>query len=173
MQQEITPAKNWIDALGLLPHPEGGYFRETYRSQEVVPAAGLPARFGAPRALATGIYYLLEAGDYSAFHRIKADEMLHFYAGNALDVHMIDERGYSIVTLGSDVAKGETLQFTVPAGTWFAAAPKVGAQYSLIGCTVSPGFDFADFEMASGNDLRGACPSHAQVLIDRFPPRGL
>jgi len=173
MKSGIARAADWIKALGLLPHPEGGYFRETYRSQDVVPAAGLPERFGSPRALATGIYYLLEAGDYSAFHRIKADEMLHFYAGHSLEVHMVGDHGHSVVVLGSDISRGDTLQFTVPAGTWFAMAPRAGGEYSLIGCTVSPGFDFADFELASEGDLRGACPGEGEELLARFPSRAL
>jgi predicted cupin superfamily sugar epimerase len=164
-------ARFWIDALQLEPHPEGGYFLETYRSQGTIPHAVLPPRYSGPRSLSTAIYYLLEQGDYSAFHRITSDEVLHFYAGGALEVHMLNDRGHTLVELGHELNQGQTLQCVVPAGSWFAMAPKDSAVYSLIGCTVSPGFDFADFELASAKVLLQEFPAHAEELLSRFPPR--
>lgn len=164
-------ARFWIDALKLEPHPEGGYFLETYRAQETIPHAALSSRYSGSRSLSTAIYYLLERGDYSAFHRITSDELLHFYAGGALEVHMLDERGHTVVELGHELNSGQTLQCVVPAGSWFAMTPKESAVYSLIGCTVSPGFDFADFELASAEVLLREFPRNAGPLISRFPPR--
>ncbi len=173
--QHARSALDWVSLLNLQPHPEGGHFRETYRSRDTLAPGALPERF-APglRACSTSIIYLLEQGDYSAFHRIKSDELWHHYAGGPLDIHMLDNNGgHAIETLGRDILRGEQLQVVVPAGTWFAAAPQRGAPYVLAGCTVSPGFDFADFEMASEEQLRGAAPLQAATLLAQFPPRRL
>lgn len=164
-------ARFWIDTLKLEPHPEGGYFRETYRAKDTIPQAGLPSRYSGSRVLSTAIYYLLERGDYSAFHRIRSDEVLHFYTGGPLEVHMLDERGHTVAELGHDVGNGHVLQCVVPAGSWFAMTPKDSEEYSLIGCTVSPGFDFLDFELASAEALLDTFSSVIAPLITRFPPR--
>src|SRR5688572_7397541 len=117
-------AQFYITQLNLLPHPEGGYFKETYRAHEEIPLNGLPGRFGGPRSFSTAIYYLLEQGDYSAFHRIKSDECWHFYAGQTLLIHVIENDGkYYCVRLGDNISEGETFQFVVPAGAWFASEP--------------------------------------------------
>ena len=141
-------ASQIIAALALNPHPEGGYYKETYRSPEQVKREALPERFDGGRSFCTGIYYLLEAGDFSAFHRIKSDEMWHFYGGGPLELHLLHNGAHIQVFIGPDVIKGHYPQFVVPAGAWFASRPAVKAAYSFVGCTVSPGFDFADFEMA-------------------------
>ena len=163
----IETAESWVAALSLLPHPEGGYFKETYRSTDTIPKGVFSDRFAGPRNVSTGIYYLLEKGHFSAFHRIRSDEMWHFYAGGALDLHMLDAQGHHMVRIGRDVTQGEKLQFVVPAGTWFAATPAHGSAFSLLGCTVSPGFDFADFEMAGARELRQQYPRHADI-VDLF-----
>jgi len=138
----------WVKNLELKPHPEGGYFKETYRSK----TSGEFAGFTDKRNLSTGIYFLLEKGNFSAFHRIKSDEMWHFYAGDPLVVHMIDEEGnYNKQLIGPKLEQGQTLQFVVPAGVWFASEVIDQGSYSLVGCTVSPGFDFNDFELADKN----------------------
>jgi uncharacterized protein len=173
MSQPTHSARYYIDALQLSPHPEGGYYRETYRASLTISASALPSRFRGERACSTGIFYLLEQGDYSAFHRIQSDEMWHFYAGDPLEVHCIDSSGHYVFELGHDLALGQHLQCVVPAGAWFAAAPKEGSRFTLVGCTVSPGFDFADFTMASGDDIKVACPQKAQQLLARFPPRAV
>ena len=160
-------AAYWISALSLTPHPEGGCFKETYRASDIIPVGTFGERFSGPRNVATGIYYLLESGDFSAFHRIRSDEMWHFYAGGALELHILHEGRHRVIRIGRNVHDGEALQYVVPAGAWFAATPVTGATYSLLGCTVSPGFDFADFEMANSTDLSQEYPQFSSV-ISRF-----
>jgi uncharacterized protein len=157
--------KKYIQHLQLLPHPEGGYYKETYRSSENIPAEGLPARFEAGRSFSTAIYYLLEKGDYSGFHRIKSDECWHFYGGSTLLIHVIEEDGkYYTIRLGSKVETGEVFQCVVPAGAWFASEPAPETDFSLVGCTVAPGFDFADFEMAKKDQLLSLYSEHKNII---------
>lgn len=158
---------HWVSSLSLSPHPEGGYFKETYRSSDSIPAGTFGDRFSGSRSVSTGIFYLLEAGDFSAFHRIRSDEMWHFYAGGSLELHVLHDGKHQVVRIGRDVQRGEHLQFVVPAGAWFASTPVEGASYSLLGCTVSPGFDFNDFEMASRSALIATFPLHGEV-VTRF-----
>ena len=158
-------AQYYITHLRLEPHPEGGYFKETYRCAENIPAGAIPTRFSGFRSFSTSIYYLLERGDFSAFHRIKSDECWHFYAGQTLLIQIIGEDGiYSCIPLGSDIEAGETFQFTVPAGAWFAVEPKSNCEFALAGCTVSPGFDFADFEMADKEMMLATFPEHREII---------
>ena len=154
----------YIDHLQLKPHPEGGYYAETYRSSGVIPASA-SSQFKEDRNYSTAIYYLLEQGDHSAFHRIKSDECWHYYAGDTLLIHMLCTNGecYSI-KLGSLLDKEELLQFVVPANTWFAAECAEHTSFVLTGCTVAPGFDFADFEMADKHQLIKDFPSHHEVI---------
>lgn len=157
-----------VEKFQLLPHPEGGYYKETYRSAEEIQQACLPERFRGNRVFATAIYFLLEQGDFSAFHRIQSDECWHFYAGQSLLVHVIHPDGaYALLKLGNDLLAGEVFQAVVPAGSWFASETAPGGQYSLVGCTVAPGFDFADFELAEADLLAGLFPEH-QLLIKRL-----
>jgi predicted cupin superfamily sugar epimerase len=152
----------YIAQLNLLPHPEGGYFKETYRS----PLTYENENFNAPRNLSTGIYFLLTEDNFSAFHRIKSDEMWHFYDGDTLLVHIIHPDGqYACIQLGKDIENGEQPQAVVPANSWFASESK--GNYSLVGCTVAPGFDFDDFEMAQKVVLSKQFPAH-QDLIERL-----
>ena len=162
----MKPASYWIEKYNLLPHPEGGYYAETYRSAEGISKDALPERFEGNRSFSTGIYFLLQKENISAFHRIKSDEMWHFYAGDPLEVFVIyPETGkLEIIKLGSDPDRGETFQAVVPAGTWFGSRPAAGSQYCLVGCTVSPGFDFADFEMANRNELIKIYPHHEALI---------
>jgi len=160
-------ASYWVSALSLTPHPEGGFFKETYRASDLIPVGTFGDRFDGPRNVATGIYYLLESGDFSAFHRIRSDEMWHFYAGGALELHILHEGRHDAIRIGREIHRGEVLQYVVPAGAWFAATPVTGVAYSLLGCTVSPGFDFADFEMANSTELAHQFPGFAH-LISRF-----
>jgi predicted cupin superfamily sugar epimerase len=154
-------AQDLIDRLGLLPHPEGGFYRETYRAPGSVRVSG----FSGPRNISTAIYYLLAAGDRSMLHRIKSDEAWHFYAGDPLLVVEISPAGALNQTrLGNNVAQGETPQHIVPAGHRFGACPAEGSAYSLVGCTVAPGFDFADFEVSSRAALIAAFPQHANWI---------
>ena len=142
-----------IALLGLAPHPEGGYFRETFRA-----ASSIDAPFGARRAASTAIYFLLRAGDFSAFHSVRSDEVWHHYFGASIELHTIDPSGcHERVELGAELLHGERPQWVVRAGT-LQAARAIGSGFGLCGCTVAPGFDFADFDM----------PSRA-ALVTRFP----
>ncbi len=155
-----------IQHLGLLPHPEGGYYRETYRSGMLIPASALPAEFGGERNVSTAIYFLIEEGNFSAFHKIKSDETWHFYAGDALEVVEIIESGALITTLvGNRIDEGQTFQYTVKAGNWFGSRVAKGGSYSLVGCTVAPGFDFKDFEMANRLDLLARFPEYNSTIL--------
>lgn len=162
----MKPAAYWIAKYNLLPHREGGYYVETYRSKELVNASALPERFDGDRVFSTGIYFLLESKDFSAFHRIKSDEMWHFYAGEMLEIFVIDPDTERLETirLGSNPENGEAFQAVVPAGSWFASRPGLESSYSLVGCTVAPGFDFEDFEMADRGVLSALFPQHASLI---------
>ncbi len=161
-------AEHYIKNLYLEPHPEGGFYKENYRSAEAIPANGLPDRFAGARSFSTAIYYLLQAGDFSAFHRIKSDECWHFYAGGTLLVHVMEENGqYYCIRLGNSMEANETFQYVVPAGAWFASEPAPETSFSLAGCTVAPGFDFEDFEMAEKKMLTRQFPQHS-TIIDRL-----
>ena len=158
-------AQTYIDALKMEAHPEGGYFKETYRSLHLMDVA--QARGGNPvqRHVSTGIYFLLEKNNFSAFHKIRSDEMWHFYAGQALEVLEINGRGeLGCTRLGPDILGGEVHQHVVPANTWFASRVAAGGSFSLVGCTVAPGFDFADFRLADRAQLSAAFPQHMQTI---------
>ena len=162
-------AQAYIEAFQLLPHPEGGFYKETYRSDCAVqpqPATSLSSSQLAPvRAASTGIYFLLEHGNFSAFHRIASDEMWHFYAGDALEVLELLETGELVTTLlGMTLAKGETFQHMVKANTWFASRVVEGGAFALVGCTVAPGFDFSDFQLADRVELSRQYPIHREVI---------
>ncbi len=162
----MQPANYWIEKYQLLPHPEGGYYAETYRSAETVRPDALPERFKGERSFSTGIYFLLESHHFSAFHRIQSDEMWHFYAGEALEVFVIypESGNLDLIRLGQNPENGEVFQAVVPAGTWFASRPAAGGLYALVGCTVSPGFDFEDFEMAEREKLSLKFPQHRDLI---------
>jgi predicted cupin superfamily sugar epimerase len=155
-------ARELIDTLGLLPHPEGGYFRETFRSP--LSLRGLPwAGPDGERSASTAIYFLLPAGVFSAFHRVTADEVWHHYDGDPVLLHTLDASGHEVVRLGRDFAAGERPQHVVRGGVWQAAVV-TGQRYALCGCTVAPGFDFADFVMPSREALVQAYPEHAAII---------
>lgn len=157
----MKDASDIIASLGLAPHPEGGFYRETHRGSLVL--EGLP--HGAPRAAHTAIYFLLPAGTFSALHRVRSDEVWHHYDGDPIDLHTIDDAGrHLVVRLGKDLASGERPQHVVPAGVWQAAVPK-GARWALCGCTVAPGFDFADFEMPDRASLLARFPALSDVVV--------
>ena len=150
----MKTAQDWIEALRLAKHPEGGYYRETYRSATTI----------GERAVSTAICFLLPAGEVSALHRIKSDELWHFYGGNSLTIHIVAGR-YSTIELSAD-----NPQAVVPAGNWFGATVETG--YALVGCTVAPGFDFRDFEMADRTTLLAAYPQHRAVIERLTKPTG-
>lgn len=158
--------KELISQYQLLPHPEGGYYKETYRSAENIPHTTLPEHFAGPRSFSTAIYFLLLKDLFSAFHRIQSDECWHFYDGASLHVHVLHLNGnYELIRLGRNSLEGEVYQAVVPAGAWFASE-SIG-EYSFVGCTVAPGFDFADFELARAASLKADYPDH-EKLIERL-----
>lgn len=161
----VFTAADWVARLQLQPHPEGGYFAETYRSAETIDHSCLPARFSGDRSFGTAIYFLLESHHYSTLHRIQADEIWHFYTGGPLEVFVIEPAGeLTIIRLGPNPDRGEVFQAVVPAGCWFGAKPAPGTRYALVGCTVAPGFDFADFELAQRDVLLNEYPQHRSVI---------
>lgn len=158
-------AQYWIEKLRLEPHPEGGYFRQTYRAEMMIARGALPEGFAGDRAASTAIYFLLEGKNFSAFHRLRSDEVWHFYAGSPLVVHVIDPAGsYSSVHLGSDAEVGQQFQGIVTAGSWFASHVADWTSWALVGCTVAPGFDFADFEMGKREELAREYPQHRELV---------
>ncbi len=159
-----------IEKYQLIPHPEGGYFRETYRSEGVIPHQALPDNFKGDRNYCTGIYFLLPQGTKSCLHRIQSDEMWHFYLGGSMTlVLMHEDYGVQNIILGSDLQAGETVQFVVPAGWWFGGYPNPESAYSFVGCTVAPGFDFADFELGTRTDLISKFPESSELILKLTP----
>ncbi|HSZ61955.1 MAG TPA: cupin domain-containing protein [Terriglobales bacterium] len=159
----IKDALYWIRTLGLQPHPEGGYYRQTYRADLVLEE--LPPQFSGPRPVSTAIYFLLDGKNFSAFHRLQSDELWHFHLGASLTIHVIDPDGqYSEIQLGSDPEAGEVLQAVVGAGCWFASHIRDEKSFALVGCTVAPGFDFDDFELAKRVQLIELYPQHRDLI---------
>ncbi|MGX1931049.1 cupin domain-containing protein [Flagellimonas sp. 2504JD4-2] len=157
-----------IKKFDLQPHPEGGYFKETYRSSGVIEQTALPLSYQGARNHATCIYFLLTSNTFSAFHKIIQDEIWHFYAGSPLKIYMISDNGeYSEQVIGNDFSAGQVAQFVVPGGYWFAAKTIEPDSYSFVGCTVSPGFDFADFVLPKRTELLDKFPQY-EAIIKRF-----
>ena len=164
MHRQAT-AQYWINRLALQPHPEGGYFREIYRSKEQIKAGALPARYGGPRAYATAIYFLLAGAQVSTLHRLASDEQWHFYAGRTLLLCMLAPDGTSRqVRLGRAPDAGDQFQAVIPAGTWMGARLADSRGYALIGCTVAPGFDFRDFKIGKRADLLKRFPRQRTLI---------
>ena len=159
-------AADWIRTLKLRPHPEGGWYAETYRSADVWPAGALPARYRGTRAASTAIYFLLEGRQISALHRLASDELWFFHAGATLRLDLIGPGGKArILRLGARRGRDACLpQAVLPAGWWFGARIKRGRGFALVSCTVAPGFDFADFEVGRRADLLARHPAHAAVI---------
>jgi len=161
-------ADYWINKLGMTGHPEGGYFRETYRSPEVIPGTYLPGRYTGDRAFQTGIYFLLKSGQKSALHRMESDEMWHFYTGSGLTVYCLHANGErEDLHIGPDPEQGQVFQATVPRGTWFGAEVTAPDSFALVGCTVAPGFEFDDFTLGGRAELLERFPQHAE-LVERM-----
>jgi predicted cupin superfamily sugar epimerase len=159
----MKSASYWVDAYQMKPHPEGGYYAETYRSAGSIPHYALPEGFAGNRSFSTAIYFLLEPPHFSSLHRIQSDEIWHFYAGGPLEISVIDPSGdFRLIRLGSDPDAGEVFQAVVPAGSWFGARPV--RTYALVGCTVAPGFDFSDFELGTRSGLLDLFPQHRDIV---------
>ena len=173
-------AAYWIKQLRLRPHPEGGYYRETYRSPKIIAKSDLPSRYDGNRSFATAIYFLLRGDQFSAFHRLKSDEIWHFHDGTQVFIFVIGKDGrLTTAKLGLNAKEGEQPQFVIRAGSWFAATlvkqnlppeadpPLAEKSYALVGCTVTPGFDFGDFEMGNRLKLCRKFPKH-RALINKL-----
>ncbi len=162
----MNEAETWIERLGLVPHKEGGYFREVYRSDDLLPAGGLATQLPGSRALATAIYYLLPGGQVSFFHRLRSDEIWHFYAGSRLTLAVLGPTGeLEEIRLGTDFSAGEMPMAVVRSGRWFGAHVADRGSFSLVGCTLSPGFDFADFELADRDELLRLYPGLRPTIL--------
>jgi predicted cupin superfamily sugar epimerase len=161
----MNSAAYWIKKLSLGRHPEGGYYREVYRSAENIPQDALPGRYDGTRAFSTSIYYLLPGDEVSRFHRLRSDEVWHFYQGRSLFLYVLSPAGgLDRTRLGSNMEAGDVFQAVVPAGCWFGAAVSARRSYSLVGCAVAPGFDFRDFELGRREDLLELYPQHAAII---------
>jgi predicted cupin superfamily sugar epimerase len=166
MSNELVRAEYWIDRLGLMAHPEGGFYKETYRSTENIHVFGLPSRFDSPRSFSTAIYFLLRSHDKSLFHRIKSDELWHFHFGAPLNIYVLHEGKLSIIKLGSNIDDGESLQVAIPANCWFGAMLSTPNAYTLASCTVAPGFEFKDFQIGKRQQLIEDFPSHRDIITE-------
>ena len=160
----MKPAAYWIDHLNLQPHPEGGFFKETYRAAGMISAAALAPDFDGARNFSTSIYFLLRTQDRSLCHRIKSEELWHFHAGSMLNIYVLQKKEIQCFKLGHNLEQGESLQVVIPAGSWFGAAVKQPDSYVLAGCTVAPGFDFHDFELAERSALLRTFPQHQCII---------
>lgn len=161
----MQSADCWIEKLKLVKHPEGGYFREVYRCEETIPADALNGRYSGERAFSTSIYFLLRGDEVSHLHRLKSDELWHFYAGSSLTIYFIDLSGkHFTIKLGGDFEKGEVFQTVAEKGCWFGAVVNDPASYTLVGCTVAPGFGFDDFELGRREDLIELYPEHKTII---------
>lgn len=158
----------WKKHFQLIHHVEGGWYSEVYKSALTIASSYLPSPFTTDRAVCTHIYFLLEQGEFSAFHRIQSDELWHFYSGDPIVVYEIDKDGSLIKHyLGNNPEKGQSFFCVVKAGNWFASEVMEHSSYGLVGCTVSPGFDFSGFELAKKKELAESFPMH-KALIDRL-----
>lgn len=153
-------------ALGLKPLPmEGGYYAETYRAPESFAEGALPKGFDGPRSLATAIYYLLTPDTFSAMHRLRSDEVYHFYAGGPVEMLLLGPGGtVRTLTLGPDILGGMQAQAVVPKGVWQGSRLKEGS-FALLGTTMAPGFDPADYEHGSREDLIGSFPEARELIV--------
>ena len=155
----------YIEKLGLTPHPEGGYYKETFQSTEVTSDHELSVNFEGTRRLYTSIYFLITSNDISHFHRLKSDELWYYHAGSPLSIHIIDDKGdYKEIKLGLDLNKGEVPQALVPKNTIFGSSVRDEESFSLVGCMVSPGFEFKDFELFSQKELLQKYPQHKDII---------
>jgi predicted cupin superfamily sugar epimerase len=155
-----------VKLLGLKPHPgEGGFYRETYRSDEKIPASALPRRYTMDKHFSTAIYYLITSQSFSAIHRIHTDEIFHFYLGDPatmLQLHP-DGRG-EVITLGQDIEAGQRLQVMVQGGVWQGMFLNEGGRFALMGTTVAPAFDFTDFVLGEGEKLIREYPKYIDLI---------
>lgn len=165
-------AEEVIAALNLQPHPvEGGYFRETYRSADTLPQSVLPHNPG-PRSLSTAIYYLLTPDTVSAMHKLPTDEVFHFYLGDPVQMLQLWPDGSSkTLVLGTDIQNGHLPQTVVPGGVWQGSFLLPGGRYALLGATMAPGFDYADYVAGKYDELVSGWPERAPLLLKLTRPQ--
>ena len=159
-------AQHIIELLGLQPHPtEGGYYRETYRSEETIPSDALPKRYSQSKSFGTAIYYLLIPHTCSLIHRLPTDELFHFYLGNPVIMLMLrPDLTSEVLTLGHDLDHGHQTQVVVPRDTWQGSLLSEGGTFSLLGTTMAPGFDFSDYEYGNRDALTGYYPERTELI---------
>lgn len=161
----INDLHKWVSKLGLSPHPEGGYFKGTFESEELISDQELSVNYEGKRKLYTSIYFLLPSDDVSHFHRLKSDELWYYHAGSSLSIHVIDEIGdYREIKLGLDLDAGEVPQVLVKKNSIFGSSVSEKGTYSLVGCMVSPGFEFRDFELFTQEELLRKYPEHKEII---------
>lgn len=156
----MSKSEYYKHILDLQSHPEGGYYKETYRAKTEIKVQG----FKSTRNVSTAIYFLLENDNKSHFHKIKSDELWFYHDGNTLEIYVLHPHGLEIIYLGKDLEKGESLQAIIPANTWFASKVKDNHGFVLVSCTVAPGFSFDDFEMANKLNLLIEFPSQSEIV---------
>ncbi len=161
----ITPERV-IELLGLKPlSVEGGYFRQTYSAEEIVDRAALPARYRQAKPFGSAIYFLLHGGEFSALHRLLSDELYHFYLGDSVEMLLLYPDGSSeVVVLGSDLEQGQQVQLIVPHETWQGSRLKAGSRFALLGTTMAPGFDPADFELGDREALARSYTDQIELI---------
>ena len=162
----MTP-EEIIDFFGIKPLPdEGGYYVETYRAAEKLTGSVLPQRYAKTRNISTAILYLLTPETFSAMHRLKSDEVFHFYLGDPVTMLLLGTDDYSqIVTLGQDILNGQKIQQMIPGGTWQGCCLKDEGKFALMGTTVAPGFEFYDYEQADKKELLKKYPQHKKLIL--------
>jgi len=159
-------AKEYIKKLQLKSHPEGGYYKELYRAGELILPDHLPIRFKSARSFSTSIYYLLDGSQISTFHRLKSDELWHFYDGSTLIIYIIDVGGeLRKLKLGRNVGEGEMFQVQINNDNWFGAELLDKSSFALVGCTVAPGFEIEDFELGNKGELIKRYPEHKDIIL--------
>ena len=162
----VPKVQYYISKLGLIPHPEGGFYKEFYRSGEIFVKNYLPERYSGDRNFSTSIYFLLSDKNVSNFHRIQSDELWHFYNGCGLIIYVLnDNQGLTTIYLGNDLESNENYQVVIKAGDWFAAELKDKSSFALVGCTVAPGFNFSDFELAKRDILLNKFREYKDLIM--------
>jgi len=156
-------SSSWIQYLGLTPHPEGGYFKEIYRNENLISDVELMQTYSGKRNLASSIYFMLESGQVSKLHRLKSDEIWYFHYGAPIKVHVFDNQ-YSTYVLGTNYQLNDLLQLIIPAGAIFGAEVIGTEAFGIVGCMVSPGFHFDDFEFVSFQEMKTLFPTYESII---------
>jgi uncharacterized protein len=163
--RQMKSAQDWIAALHLVPHVEGGFFRESHRASEILPPLSLPARYQDKRTFCSAIYFLLEAPSVSRLHRLKSDEMWFFHVGSPLILHIIEPDGsFTRRVLGADMSQGQHLHAVVERGSWFGATVGDSTGFALVSCVVAPAFQYSDLELADRQTLLDCFPQHESII---------